>query len=64
MDINQCSSLLIKVNHGFQNKTIPEIFGNLPSLHGIFLGKLRFHFMTFSTKNLPETLIVFISRYF
>ena len=32
--------LLSSVNHGFSGKTIPELFGSLPSLQGLFLGTL------------------------
>ena len=39
------SYLFVTVNYGFAGKTIPDLFGSLPSLSGLFLGELFIYFV-------------------
>ena len=48
MMIGVCLSS-IQVNYGLQGKTIPDFFGALPSLMGIFLGMYLFELIAFCT---------------
>ena len=39
-----CDVCIYAVNHGIGGKTIPELFGSLLSLKGLFLGTLMFNY--------------------